>query len=227
VPFNGPEAPAALCEQFIEAAHEFDAGNYSEGRSFLDYEPSLRSRWPKSLEGGAEARKPAETEGLDDLAWADFQEQDMSLYNVGGWVTLVDDPLASNGRAVRMTTDHLQWATQCQTLTEMAALGPWHCYAVVRCESKVEEGNAFTLGLYDSAQRRDVFVQVITIPQAMGREALTEGPVRSQPKEPGGYVTYDLGVQQLQPGMYFWLAPMANPDQMEAIYTDRFFFTKP
>ena len=38
--------------------------------------------------------------------------------------------------------------------------------------------------------------------------------------------TFDLGVQDLKGGMYFWVAPMKNPDQVEAVYTDRIFLVQ-
>jgi hypothetical protein len=42
----------------------------------------------------------------------------------------------------------------------------------------------------------------------------------------GEYHTYDLGVQDLKGGMYFWVAPMNNPEQVEAVYTDRIFLIR-
>ena len=39
----------------------------------------------------------------------------------------------------------------------------------------------------------------------------------------GEYWTYDLGVHELRPGMYFWVAPPNNAETVEAVYTDRIF----
>ena len=42
----------------------------------------------------------------------------------------------------------------------------------------------------------------------------------------GEYHTYDLGVHDLRGGMYFWLAPMSNPDAVTGVYTDRIFMVR-
>ncbi len=226
VPFEGPQDPVALCKEFLQLAKDFDAGQYREGRPFEEYEPSLLSRWMGNSVDGSPATKPKEAEGTGEYDWADFQEQDMSLHNVGGWVQLVEEPAASNGLVAKMGADHTQWAVQCPILAEMAATGPWHCYVVLRCEALSEEGNAFSLGLYDATQNQGLIQQTITIPQALGEVELAEGAIKTTPTTSGGFVTYDLGIWDLKPGMYFWVAPQANPDQMSAVCVDRFFFVK-
>jgi len=226
VPFEGPPDPVVLCKEFLQLAKDFDAGQYREGRPFEEYAPGLLSNWTGDLAGGHPAAKPKEADGVDEFSWADFQEQDMNLHNLGGWVQLVKDPLASNGLAAQMGADHNQWAVQCQVLSEMAATGPWQGYVTIRCAALGDEGNAFTIGLYDGNTNQGLLQQTITIPQARGREAIAEGAVRTSPETPGGYITYDLGNWDLKPGMYFWVAPMANPGQIRTISVDRFLFVK-
>jgi hypothetical protein len=83
-------------------------------------------------------------------------------------------------------------------------------YAVIKCEATAKEGDAFQIGVYDNEKRADVSGQTVHIEQCPG----------------GHYETYDLGVLDLKPGMYFWAAPMNNPDKVTAISVDRVFLVQ-
>jgi hypothetical protein len=88
--------------------------------------------------------------------------------------------------------------------------GKWHCYAVARCGAKATTGTAFQIGLYDNTKRDNLVVLNVPLEQAGD----------------GEYHTYDLGAHELRGGMYFWLAPVNNPDQVEGVYTDRIFMVR-
>jgi len=200
-PFLGPPDPAAAVEQFINSAHEFNVGNYNEGMSFTQYEPTLRARFrPPSP-------APEQCKGLPAEDWIDIQDNEFLLYELGNWVTYVDDPAASDGKAARMPGGHNQWATQYPISADFDQATPWHCYLVARCDPKANQGAAFTVGLYDAAAKADVAQQAATLEQAGD----------------GKYHTYDLGVHRLTPGMYFWVAPPGNAELVEAVYVDRIF----
>jgi hypothetical protein len=206
-PFLGPADPAAAVEEFIAAARSFEVGSYREGGAFSDYEPQLRGRFPAP---GSPAKPPPQCEGLAADDWLDIQQGEFTLFEVGRWVSFADDPKASDGKAARLTTDHTQWATQYHIPGDLTALGRWHCYAVVRCEAKVKSGKAFQVGLYDASANRGL----ASIQETL--EAAGDGEYR----------TYDLGVHELRAGVYFWVAPMANPQQVEGVYTDRVFLVR-
>ncbi len=89
----------------------------------------------------------------------------------------------------------------------MADLGPCHCCVRLRCEAKAKTGPASTVGLYDS-------------PASKGVSRLTE---TLENAADGEYRTYDLGVHDLKPGMYFRVCPPKNAETVEAVYTDRIF----
>ena len=200
-PFLGPSDPAAFCEEFIQAAHDFDVGNYREGGAFKEYEPGLRARFRDP------GPPPKICEGLPEEDWVDIQDNEFSLHGIGNWVTTVDDEKASDGRAARMPASHTQWAVQYPVSADLAALGPWHCYLVVRSETKAQQGKAFDCGIYDGNARNNI-------------AGLTEAIEHAAD---GEYHTYDLGVHDLKPGMYFWVAPTSNPDEVEAVFVDRVF----
>ncbi len=206
-PFTGPDDPRAAVEEFIATAHRFDVGNYREGRGFQTYEPDLRAKFPAP---GKEPTPPAEVAGLTADAWTDVQQGEFTLHGLGSWVTAVDDPAASDGRAARMPGSHNQWATQYPVPGDLTALGKWRCYLVARCEAKAKRGPAFQIGLYDARARKGVTTMDVKLEQAAD----------------GAYHTYDLGVRDLTGGMYFWVAPMGNPEQVTAIFTDRIFLVR-
>ncbi|MGC9319959.1 MAG: DUF4838 domain-containing protein, partial [Armatimonadota bacterium] len=132
-----PEDPVAFCEDFIEAAHDFEVGNYREGRPFTEYEPKLRGLIQASA--GAAPPAPEMCEGLPEDRWVVLEDAEFRLYGEGRWVSLVDDGHAADGRAARMVANHHEWATQCPIPAEIANVGPWHCYARFRCEANAEE----------------------------------------------------------------------------------------
>lgn len=200
-PFLGPADPLAAVEDFITTARSFDVGSYREGAPFSLYEPALRGRFRPP------APPPEACKDLPPEDWVDVQDNDFRLYVPGVWVTTVQDPLASDGYAARMPANHREWATQYPVSDDMVALGRAHCYVVVRCDVKAPEGDAFDLGIYDTNTRTNIAAQRESIANCLG----------------GEYRTYDLGVHELKPGMYFWVAPLANPEQVEAVAVDRIY----
>lgn len=205
--FLGPADPVALCEDFIATAQRFNVGQYAEGRPFENLVPALRAQ---SQPPGAAGKAPDIVQGLSPDDWIDIQESEFMLHNLGTWVTLEDDAKASNGRAARMPATHTQWAVQYPIAADWGNLGRWRCYIVARCDAKQVAGNAFQMGLYDTASRQ-------------GLAHITETLERASDEE---YHTYDLGVHDLKAGMYLWVAPMNNPDAVDAVYVDRMFFVR-
>jgi hypothetical protein len=201
LPFLGPEDPVAAAQTFVASAEEFDARNVSEGRSFADYAPGLIARFREP------GPPPDECKDLPAEDWIDIQDNEFTLHGLGNWVTLADDAKASDGKAARMPGSHPNWATQYPISADMTDLGPCHCYVRVRCDAKAKTGPAFTVGLYDATAKAGVAQITETLKNASD----------------GEYRTYDLGVHELKPGMYFWVCPPNNAEAVEAVYTDRIF----
>ncbi len=203
-PFLGPDDPVKAVEDFVNTANSFNVGNFNEGQSFASYAPLLLTRFRNP------GPPPEQCKGLPPEDWTDIQDNEFTLYQYGEWVTIVDDPTASDGKAARMPGSHKQWATQYAVSPDTDAATSWHCYIVARCEAKAKQGAAFTLGLYDATAKADVAQQAASLEQAGD----------------GKYHTYDLGVHQLKPGMYFWVAPPENAEAVQAVYVDRIFWVR-
>lgn len=204
-PLLGPADVVTACEQYIRTAESFDVNSYAEGRPFSDMASMLRAR----LTGPA-APTPKMCEGLPDTDWVAIQDNEFSLAGLGGWSTVAEDEKASDGSAARMPATHGQWAVQYPVSADVAQLGRMHCYVEVRCEAKRPEGNAFQIGIYDGE----------------GKKPVVQKAIPSVEFSDGHYHVIDLGAFDFVPGMYVWLAPLSNPDDVEAIYVDRMVFVR-
>jgi hypothetical protein len=142
--------------------------------------------------------------------WWDIQDHRFQLANADTWATIVEDPRASDGMAARMPANHPQWAVQYHLADGLVEPGPWRCVAFVRCQAKAEQGTAIHAGLYDGAAGKSVATVDVAIPQCAGSQ----------------YMSIDLGVHDLQPGMYFWFAPANNAEAVDAVYVDRLLLLK-
>ncbi len=202
--FGGPADPAAFCDDFIKTADRFNIGNYNEGTPFSAYAPQLRARFRGAVP------PPAECAGRSPADWVDIQDNEFQLCNPGGWVSLVEDAAASDGYAARMPANHTQWAVQYAILNDVAMLGNARVFVSARCDAKAAEGSAFQLGIYDGKDGKPVSQITVPIAQAGG----------------SAYRVLDLGVQSLKPGCYVWVAPLNNPEAVDAVYVDRLFLVK-
>ncbi len=198
-PFDGPADPVAATEEFIQTCETFNVGSYAEGRPFSQLASVLRSRF-----SAVQAPVPEVCKGLPENRWLDIQDNEFRLTGVGNWVTIVDDPAASDGKAARMPATHTQWAVQYPISADVATPAPQHCYLAVRCDAKAETGGAMQIGIYDTSKPGPVAQQTVSI-EATG----------------DGYTLADLGVHKLTPDMYVWIAPLNDPDSVDAVYVDR------
>jgi hypothetical protein len=204
-PFMGPQDPQAACEDFFARLREFKVARWREsGGDIAAYEPVLRA---KCVPPPA-ATPPAKVAGLADSQWLDIQDREMSLHG-SSRPERIDDPQASDGRAVRMTTNHTDWAIQYTIGRELQELGGGKArwFVSIRAETKVPEGTLCNVGIYDTVQRKTLGGLSVPIRQAAD----------------GKYHEVDLGVHQLTSAAYIYVAPAKNPEAVEAIYVDRIF----
>jgi hypothetical protein len=142
----------------------------------------------------------------------DIEEEQMSLANKGTWSDVVADDQAYNGKAARMPGGHRQWAVQFHIPEKSQAFGKgnWHCYVVARVDAKSKDGAAFTYGIF--SQKAGAHVAQATAPASIAGD--------------GEYHAFGFNVGDLEPGMYFWVAPIGDAKAIEAVYVDRFYFVK-
>jgi len=207
--YGGPvpdrENLAARVEDFIATAEGFKNEFFSEGRVFGALAAGLRA-----LAAAHDAPAPPEVAGRSPQDWFDAQEEVMKL---GGGENgdVVEDPTASNGRAARMPGSHMNWGVLFQFPDAAAELGPWHVWAVVRVQARAETGPALTIGIFDSSTTGTNLV----------------GLTKTIEDLPGGtWHTVDLGVHAMTGDCHLWVAACGNPEAVEAVYVDRFFFSR-
>lgn len=148
---------------------------------------------------------PAECEGLPEHRWDAFQENRFRLAGPGEWAFLVDDPAASNGKAVYMKGDDKEWAVQVP-LMQYPTNRPWVFYYAVRCEGNADDGAAFAFGVHSQVTGASQGTTTHLVSECKGK---TYKLFKSKPID-------------LKGDEYVWFAPPARPrDQVDKIYFDQ------
>ena len=187
------------CEDFIALCKEHHAGSYREGHPFAEFETRLRNRFRPP------GPPPKRCAGLPPSDWRDFQDNTFTLFGFGKLSRYVDDPQASDGKAVLMPGNHFEWAVQCPLRDDMAAAGPWRVFVSVRCTATVPEGPALSLGVYDAKAGKDLARKTIPVSALRG----------------DGYHTIELGPIAVRDGVYVWVAPPKRPGKVRSVQVDR------
>jgi hypothetical protein len=158
-----------------------------------------------------ESPPPAGCENLREGAWVDLQDNGFNLWREGTGSALKHDDLASDKVASWMPGDHHEWATQ--QLLAVADLDPeatYGVYAAIRCEKIGEEGLGFTAGIYDAKNK-----------QGLGYLSRQCKDITSDQ-----YEVYKIASTKLHDQVYLWVAPPKNPENMKAVWVDRFWLIK-
>ena len=143
----------------------------------------------------------------------ELQEKHVSCHRLGEWGAYVDDPLASDGRALKLFNTHFEWC--CQFDMHRVAFEPGAKYTVrvrLRCE-KESAGEAFWAGVYDPVAKK-------------GR-----GEIHPKTGAVGAnYAWYDVCTWVPNDGEYFWIGPgRFNKDgksATKALWIDKIEFVK-
>jgi hypothetical protein len=125
------------------------------------------------------------------------------------WVSLVEDPLASDGRAARMPGTHHEWAVQCYFADELEYGNPWRVYVSVRCETEEANGGVLHMGIYDRKSKK----------------LLSHRGVKAHQVAADRYTVVELGAHDLDARTYAWVATRNRPG-VEAVYVDRVFLVR-
>ncbi|MDO4571341.1 MAG: DUF4838 domain-containing protein [Planctomycetia bacterium] len=207
LPISGPDDPAKAMRELLAF--------FEEQGTHVHREAYARYSW-ENFKSDALGRFPAKPATPPDLPmdwentlWIDFQDAGMNVAGRDkGWGEKVDDPAASDGRAIRMPGWHFEWAA---AQSFPAAIGEkiqnWHVYGAVRCDAKTDEGVGMTCGIYDWAAEKSIVHKTLPVSQIKGEK----------------YVLIDFGTVPLSGTMYIWFAPPKRPDEVQNVYVDRFF----
>ena len=207
VEWPGPESYLQNCRTFYDLGREHGFGKLSEGRPFESFAQRTIQLNRKT------SPEPANCQGLGPRQWMDLQDEGSRLWREGTGAALKPDPKASDGVAAWMPGTHHEWAYQ-QPLS-IGGIPPepgpeYTVYVAVRCQAKGKDGLAFSFGLYDA--KNLVFSKST---QVMCADV-----------DGDGYVTHEVGTFPLHAGMYLWVAPPANPENVEAVWVDRFWLVR-
>lgn len=216
VEFQGPEDPLQAAKDFVSKLDEFGLTRSRESetpQSFAAFKEELVKRY-ENYRSNDSATIPDFCKDLSERSWMELQEYDMNTYRLSELTFVVDDPNASNGRAVKMPGTHYEWAlswTFNRNLTLMKPVGKpsaepsFHIYAYVRCDASVDNGSAMTAGVYDEKAKKSVAHRDVPVSKIKGET----------------YKVLDLGIVKYSDSEYLWFAPPKRPGEVEAVYIDR------
>ena len=141
----------------------------------------------------------------------EIQESMLSLDRPGEWCELAEDPLASDGRAIRFANTHHEWCVM--LMMDRIAFEPGRRYRVrARLRSDATaRGTAFDAGVFDEKAWKSAGRTVIRTDHV--------GP---------SYAWYDICTFEPNANEYFWIAPGAltkNGDKKaNAVWLDKISF---
>lgn len=205
LPWPGPADEIGNVRTFMQVCEANNITMISEGAGVDSF-----SRRMIDL-GRIVSPPPPGCEKLAEEDWIDLQDGAFGLWQEPTGSALMHDDLASDKVAAWMPGSHNEWAVQQQL--GIAALDPEATYSVyisVKVEKTGEEGGAFSAGIYDTKAKAGL------------------GQVGAQCKDitDKGYVTYKIGTTKLNEDCYLWAAPVKNPDNVKAVWVDRFWLVK-
>ena len=211
-PFLGPESALKALAAFrkdnarFNSTHDCEQWGYGTMAEQLN---TMEAALTSSL--GSESLPPP----YDKVPAADrLHLQENRLSPAGRDAKIVDDPLASNGKAMRTSCNHKDWNIQVhekflRTVCRMTALsGKWRVISYVRADAKAAHGNAMQVGIHSYK------VPAMCVTKTLKIEQL----------DPNGYTPIEVGTidfDQDSKKVSVWAGPMDNPDVMNAIYVDR------
>lgn len=181
---------------------------------------------PGPLPGGFEETAPERI--------VDMDESLASVFEYAG-ASVVDDPKASNGRAMRVPkAERPSWAVQAKTvhLGALTGFGRYRVIAVVRCDLQADAGPAFVGGVWDGQDRKGLGAVSFPIgapgPPPAAEEIDANPEIRfatitsGTPVTDGEYHVYDFGTYDLlHPDISVWVGTTTGD-----MYVDRFLFVR-
>jgi len=144
----------------------------------------------------------------------ELQESYVTCHRLGTWGAYVEDPKASDGKALKLFNTHFEWCVQFPL--DRVAFEPGIRYTVrvrARCEKR-GTGEAFWAGVYDTAEKKGRF--------SISRRTDQVGP---------DYAWYDIGTWVPNDHEYLWIAPghfdKNGQSAIEGLWIDKIAFIRP
>ncbi len=202
--FLGPKDPTKAVEAFIRTCSDFKLGAYREWADLGELARKLRPLFPRA------GKAPTEVRGLKSADWVDVQDNMMTLTPGSGSVALVDDPVASDGKAVKLSATSR--AEEARFDLPAGLDGRWHIYMSARCEMSAGQDGTSVMGVYAKPAAVEVARVYVDWTKLDSKK----------------YNTIDLGVRDLQAGAQIWVQPRGAGSYGEVgpVFVDRLFLVR-
>lgn len=151
---------------------------------------------------------------LEPVVSGEVEERHISIARYGIWGEYVDDPKASDGRALKLFNTHFEW---CSTFPmRQVAFEPGATYKIrvrIRVDKLRDGGEAFWAGIYDPVAKRS----------RGGIQPRTE-------KVTAEYAWYDVCTWMPSEDEYFWIGPgrfgKDGNSSINALWIDKLEFSR-
>jgi hypothetical protein len=207
LPFEGPADPLKALESFRADCRRLKCTHYREGSGYTNTMDGYLDRVKLKFIPPA-APLPPPLDGIDPEEMIEVPEWALGLFN---GAKVVDDPLASNGKAAVMPGNHAGWNIQYRDTYHAGIRGRWRAYAVVRCDVTDSKGDGIVFRIHGVDEGA-------TYPQVSAKaERFQDGRYRLLELDP----VVDLDAPQTT----IYLVARENSG-MKNIYVDRLLFVR-
>lgn len=215
-PFGGPASPLEALAIFRKAVERFKATHDREQFGYGTMNRTL-NRIETALSDIPGAPLPPPFENVPPENRVHLQEDRLTA--IGGGARVVDDPLASNGKALTTPANHQDWNIQAEAnffrlMCRLGGLkGRWRVFMDVRVDAKKPSGNAMQAGIHSYE----------------APSMSTQKPIRIEDLAHGAYTRVELGIIDFDRDSEraaIWASPLKNPDTVNAIFVDRIFLVR-
>lgn len=192
-----------VANEFVELTDFWKAGQFRELVAFADYARVIRQRLTAALET-EKWQVPPNIRALPITDW-DYLEPSFAIHvRVNSWSFFVNDPLAPCGKALRIPNTHNQWTFQGH-LPEFYAQAhrKWRFLVELRCDAKVDFGDALNFGIYDEINKKGLYSRKVKVSEL---ESVKYTVIETPP--------IALGEEQM-----FWCAAVVRPkSEVESVF---------
>ena len=156
--FCGPADPVELWKDFFEVCEKYKVSSYAEGanaKMFANLKETLFCQLTAKP-----TPAPEEFKKLDSNEWTDYQEYDFRI--LWGEHTLIDDPAASNGRALKLLQFFYNVPlieisfTDCPLFDDSGADTEYRAIVYIRCDAAAQNAPTFSLEIFDKKENKTV-----------------------------------------------------------------------
>ena len=186
-----------ISKEFIQLTDFWKAGQFRELVAFADYARVMRQRLMAAMDT-EQWHVREDIRQMPMTEW-DYLPPSFAIHvRVGSWSFFIKDPLAPCGQALRIPNTHNQWTFQGHLPEYYAkAHEKWRFLVELRCDAKVDFGDAVSFGIYDEIGKKGLYTRTVKVSELANEHyTVIETPPVS------------LGEKQM-----FWCAAVVRPPE--------------